>query len=244
MHRALAHFKLGPMNLATSVALLFVFSAIWLALLPRVCRFWSNALETGIRFLPLNARLDLADHNFHILSLHIPYLRMEPVLPTLGIWSVNALLTVLCYAATYLLPAHLKPVIYMGRGIALVQASAFFYFALWPASFPHTPDSYMQALVIAIAAIISIIPLLYALTFYIFDFGLAKKAALTALTMAHLTLFLPLQVLLQALVLQQTVMFMPVLYIVFGMMVDVLIIIAFYSWGMTWSFRAAAAANR
>ena len=244
MHRALAHFKLGPMNLAASVALLFVFSAIWLALLPRVCRFWSGALETGIHFLPLNARLDLADKNFHILTLHIPYLRMEPVLPSLTVWSLTAVLTVLFYAATYLLPAHLKPVIYIVRGIALVQASALFYFAFWPTSFPHTPESYMQALVVAIAAIISIVPVLYALTFYIFDFGLAKKALLTALTMAHLTLFLPLQVLLQALALQQTVMFMPVLYIVFGMMVDVLIIIGFYSWGMTWSFRQPSTANR
>jgi hypothetical protein len=43
----------------------------------------------------------------------------------------------------------------------------------------------------------------------------------------------------QALVLQKTVLFMPVLYIVFGMPVDVLLIIAFYSWGMTWSFRPA-----
>jgi len=244
MHRALNHFRLGPMNLAASVALLVVFSTIWLSLLPRVCRFWSGALATGIRLLPLHARLDLADRNFHVLTLHIPYLRMEPVLPSLGVWSLTALVSLLLFAATYFLPSRLKPVIYIVRGVVLVHASALIYFALWPASFPHTPDSYMQALVIAIAAIISIIPLLFGLTYYIFDFGLAKKALLTALTMAHLTLFLPLQVLLQALVLQQTVLLMPVLYIVFGMMIDVLIIIGFYSWGMTWSFRPAGIANR
>jgi hypothetical protein len=77
------------------------------------------------------------------------------------------------------------------------------------------------------------------LTYYIFDFGLLKKAFLTAVTMVHLALFLPLQVLLQALFLQKTVLFMPVLYIIFGMPVNILIIIAFYSWGMTWSFRPA-----
>jgi len=66
-----------------------------------------------------------------------------------------------------------------------------------------------------------------------------KKAFLTAVTMAHLALFLPLQVLLQALLFQNTVLFMPVLYIIFGMPVNILIIIAFYSWGMTWFFRSA-----
>jgi len=50
-------------------------------------------------------------------------------------------------------------------------------------------------------------------------------------------LFLPFQCLLQALVLQRTVLFMPVLYIVFGMPVDIMLVIGFYSWGMTWSFR-------
>ena len=57
-------------------------------------------------------------------------------------------------------------------------------------------------------------------------------------------LFLPFQVLLQALVLQKTVLFMPLLYIVFGMPLDVMLIIAVYSWGMTWSFRPAPLANR
>jgi len=33
------------------------------------------------------------------------------------------------------------------------------------------------------------------------------------------------------------VLFMPVLYIVFGLPVDVLIILAFYSWGMSWPFK-------
>jgi len=69
------------------------------------------------------------------------------------------------------------------------------------------------------------------------DFGMLSKALLTSTTMAYLALFLPFQCLLQALVLQRTVLFMPVLYIVFGMPIDVMLVIGFYSWGMTWSFR-------
>ena len=83
-----------------------------------------------------------------------------------------------------------------------------------------------------------IVLFLFGLTYYIFDFGLPRKALLTSITMAHLALFLPFQVLLQALVLQKSVLFMPVLYIIFGMPVDVMLVIGFYSWGMTWSFRS------
>ncbi len=243
MHRALAHFHLGPMNLAASSALLIFFSAIWLKLLPRVCEFWSRILVWGVTVLPLHVRVDVAERHIGFLHLQIPYLRMAAILPTLETWSAAGIVTLLLFAATYLLPKDLTPVIYLARGVLIIQGSAVVYFALWPVRFPHTPDQYMEAMVTATMTLITFVPFLYALTYYIFDFGLWRKALLTSMTMAHLTLFLPLQVLLHALILQTTVLFMPVLYIVCGMLVDVLLIIGFYSWGMTWSFRTPKSAR-
>jgi hypothetical protein len=237
MHRALTHFRLGPMNVVASISLFLLFSSIWVIALPWLCGVWNAALAFGLRVLPLNARLDVAEHHFRSLRLLIPYLRMEPILPDLQTWSLVCAATLLLFAGTFFLSQKLVPVIYLARGILLIQASALIYFALWPTSFPHTPDSYMEALAASCIGLISVVPLLFGLTYYIFDFGLLRKAALTAMTMTHLAIFLPFQILAQALVLQKTVLFMPVLYIVFGMPVDVLLIIALYSWGMTWSFR-------
>jgi hypothetical protein len=239
MHRALTHFRLGPANIVTSISLFLVFSSVWLAVLPGLCGMWNKALAAGLRVLPLNARLAVAEHQFRFLRLPIPYLRMEPILPDLETWSLACAITVLLFTGTFFLSKKLVPIIYLARGVLLIQASSLIYFALWPTRFPHTPDSYMEALVASGIGLISVIPLLFALTYYIFDFGLVRKAILTAMTMLHLAVFLPFQVLAQALVLQKTVLFMPVLYIVFGMPVDVLLIIAFYSWGMTWPFRRA-----
>jgi hypothetical protein len=190
--------------------------------------------------LPVRAEIGLAEHHLtRFIRFDIPYLRMEPVPPSAEIWWLTLAVTLALFAATFFLPSRLIPIIYLLRGIMLVPATALLFFAFLPARFPHTPDSYMQGLVTAGTALISIVPLLFGLTYYIFDFGLLKKAFLTAITMVHLALFLPLQVLLQALFLQKTVLFMPVLYIIFGMPVNILIIIAFYSWGMTWFFRSA-----
>jgi hypothetical protein len=237
MHRALTHFRLGPMNVIISISLFLLFSTIWVIALPWLCGIWNRALAMGLRVLPLDARMEVADRHIGFLRLQIPYLRMEPILPDLKTWSLNCAVTLLLFTGTFFLSKKLVPVIYLGRGILLIQASALLYFALWPTSFPHTPDSYMEALVASGIGLISVVPLLFGLTYYIFDFGLWRKALLTALTMLHLTIFLPFQVLAQAMVLQKTVLSMPVLYIVFGMPVEVLVVIAFYSWGMTWSFR-------
>ena len=245
MHRALTHFRLGPLNVSTSVSLFFFFSTIWVLLLPELCRFWNHFLAVSLRFLPLNGTLEVATHRFSTTyRLDIPYLRIYSVLPSLWTWSITCAVTLSLFAGTYLLPRQLAPVVYLSRGILLVQATSLFYFALWPLHFPHAPDSYMEALITSGIGLISVVPLLFALTYYIFDFGLWKKALLTALTIIHLTLFLPFQVVLQALVLQNTVLFMPVLYIIFGMPLDVLLIIAWYSWGMTWSFRPAPKPSR
>jgi hypothetical protein len=237
MHRALTHFRLGPSNVIASISLFLLFFSIWVVVLPWLCGLWNRALALGLRLLPLNARLDIAEHHFGFLQLRIPYLRMQPILPDLRTWSLVCAVTLLLFTVTFFLSKTLVPVVYLARGILLIQATSLIYFALWPTSFPHTPDSYMEALVASGIGLISVVPLLLALTYYIFDFGLLRKAVLTAMTMLHLAIFLPFQVLAQAIVLQKTVLFMPVLYIVCGMPVDVLLIIAFYSWGMTWSFR-------
>lgn len=240
MHRALAHFRLGPMNLVIAIFLFIGFSSVWLVLLPKICRFWTHLLVLGIRILPLHAQLGLARHHLTpFISFDIPFLRMEPVLPSALDWWLTGGLTVALFAVSFVLSGKLIPVKYLLRGVLLVTATDLLYFVLLPARFPHTPDSYMEGLVTAGIALISFVPLLFGLTYYIFDFGLVKKAFLTAIAMTHLVLFLPLQILLQALLLQKTVLFMPVLYIIFGMPVNILIIVAFYSWGMTWSFRSA-----
>jgi len=239
MHRALAHFRLGPMNLVIAISLFVFFTAIWLALLPKVCQFWNRVLGLGISLLPLRASLGLAQHHLTpFLRFDIPFLRLEIVLPSSQTWWLTCAATAALFAATFFLPSKMIPVIYLLRGILLVPATSLFYFAFLPARFPHTPDSYMEGMVTAGIALISTVPLLFGLTYYIFDFGLMKKAFLTAITMTHLALFLPLQVLVQALFLQKTVLFMPMLYIIFGMPINILIIIAFYSWGMTWFFRS------
>jgi hypothetical protein len=238
MHRALTHFRLGPANLLTSISLFLFFSGIWVVLLPSLCRFWTAFLQLSIRLLPLQATLEVAEHRFNSLRLEIPYFRIYSALPSLWMWCLICGVTILLFAGTFFFPQKLVPMIYLSRGILLVQATSLVYFALWPLRFPHAPDSYMEALITSGIGLITVVPLLYALTFYIFDFGFWRKAFLTAITIAHLALFLPFQVVLQALVLQTTVLFMPVLYIIFGMPVQVLLIIAFYSWGMTWSFRS------
>ena len=208
-------------------------------MLPLVCRLWTRIFAFGIRSLPLRAELGLAEHHWTpFLNFNIPYLRMEPVLPSAQIWWLSCAVTLLIFVATYFISQRLIPVIYLLRGSLAGAGDCVVVFCIYSSPF----SAHSGQLSGRVRNIWNRIDLAgasaFGLTYYIFDFGLPRKALLTSITMAHLALFLPFQVLLQALVLQKTVLFMPVLYIIFGMPVDVMLVIGFYSWGMTWSFRS------
>lgn len=245
MHRSMAHFTLRGRNLVSALFVLLLFSLAWLVWLPRVCALWWHILAVGIRYLPLRADLLVASHRLTSgLIIQVPYLSVPPAPPTPLIWATTLIVVIALFCASYLFPSDWAPVAYLLRGLLFVQGTALAYFALLPAKFPHSPASYLGGLSTSALALISVVPSVFGITYYIFDFDLKQKAALTFLTMAHLTLFVPLQLILHALVLQVSVLFMPVLYIAFGVPLDVLIIVSFYAWGMSWQTQRQVATGR
>lgn len=239
MHRSMVRYVMSPSDLITVLLLVILLTFVWLLLLPYVGHMWVRIMDFGIHHLPIRAQLQVSI--FHLgpyVHFEIPFPAMDAILPDARTWQITGLATLALFVGTFFLPPTFIPLTYMGRGILILQFSALVYFAVMPAEFPHTPNSYLEGLFGAGMAFITIVPTVFGFTYFIFKFSLEQKIALAVMTMAHLSIFLPLQILAQALVLQKTVMFMPVLYIGFGLPMEVLIIIAFYSWGMTWQFRA------
>ncbi len=235
MHRALNRFVLEPSDLVTAALLVLLFTFAWIVALPWICRMWEHIFAAGIRLMSLRCEIGVREHFVTpYLRFLVPFPRMNGVSPNARTWWTTAAVVTALFAATYLLPKRFTPITYLVRAVLFIQVTALIYFLWIPARFPHTPDSYMEGMVTYGIALIAIIPMLFGLTYYIFRFRLIRKATLTAMTMAHLAVFFPLQMLAQAVVLEKSVLFMPVLYIVFGLPVDVMIILAFYSWGMSW----------
>jgi hypothetical protein len=237
-HRALARYILRPADLVSASALVTAVMFVWLTLLPAVCRFWHDVFVFWIHRMGLEAQIVGQPHQITpYLRFSIPSLQFASPLPSPMIWWATAALCAGLYAATYFLRREMLPLSYLVRGVLLIQISALAYFGIISAQFVHTANDYMAGMMTTGLTLISLVPVLFGLTYYIFDFGLVKKFAVTAITMAHLTVFMPLQLLLHARLLQVSVLFMPVLYVAFGLMLDVLVVIAFYSWGMSWDFR-------
>jgi len=236
-HRALKRIRVERRARVEAAALAAAFVLGWLLLLPWVSRGWRFLFALGGEALGIPGGVAATHYGAGPLpDFDLPTLAaVAPPAPTTMVWWVTAVVTVVALAASLFLPERATPLAYLLRASGALQASALIYMALRPRGLPYELPAYVQTLLWGGIGVIALVPVVYGLTYYIFDFGLRKKAALTAATMLHLSVFLPLQCLLQAYVLQRlSLLFLPLLFVLFGMLLEVMMLVALYAWGMSW----------
>lgn len=234
-HRAFVRLRLSPRRVLESATIALIGTASWIALLPTVGRFWGHILAFWGARLELKSEVILVPQGW---GSHIHF-----ALPCFGLsagpasgtaWWITTGVTALAFIASFLLTEEALPWAYLIRAFCLLQATALGYFAVASARFPHDLPGYTVSMLVFSCILIGLVPMLYAFTFYLLNFSLAQKLLLTLVTVAHLVLFVPQQYMLHIYLLHASVLFMPVLYFVFGPFLDILAFVGFYSWGMSW----------
>jgi hypothetical protein len=234
-HRAFVRLQLRSRRIVESGALALLGAGLWIAALPLVGRLWAYIFAFWGAYLGLKSNVILVPQGW---GRHIQF-----ALPCFGLaagpasgatWWTTTAITVLAFVATFFLGDEAVPWSYLIRGFCLLQATALVYFATASARFPHDLPGYTVSMLVFSCILIGLVPVLYAFTFYLLDFSFAQKLSLTAATVGHLVLFVPQQYMLQVYLLHGSVLFMPLLYFVFGPFLDILTFIGFYSWGMSW----------
>lgn len=234
-HRAFVRLRLTPRRLVESAALASLGTASWIALLPVVGRFWGRVLAFWGSQLGLKSDVILVPQGWgrHI-HFALPCFGLAAGPATGTAWWITTGVTVLALIASFLLAEEALPWAYLIRAFCLLQATALGYFAVASARFPHDLPGYTVSMLVFSCILIGLIPVLYAFTFYLLNFSFAQKVFLTLATVVHLVLFVPQQYMLHIYLVHASVLFMPVLYFVFGPFLDILAFIGFYSWGMSW----------
>lgn len=165
----------------------------------------------------------------------IPYYTAAAEWPTqtqmIGGWIAVAVLALL----GVLLRGRALPLGYLLRGIAIVQLSAQIWFTLAEPPFAYTLSGYIGGLLQSGIVILVLSPFLVALTFFVFEFPLIHKAFLAVALVVHLAVMIPLQATVHAWIISHvSLLAMPVLFLVFGILLDIFVYVALYGWGMSW----------
>ena len=234
-HRAFAYLHIGFKEIFTAVMLVATLGYAWVRLLVPVSNFWGRVFAYWTKALQLDGTVMVSPQQWtdHV-RFNLPYVSAAagPVDP--HTWWITGVVTLAVFAVTYFISEEYTPWMYLLRFLVLIQGTALVYFVFFSARFPHDLPSYTVSMLYFGTILIGLIPLILGFTYYLFDFNIFKKLALTLMSMAYLAAFLPFQYMLHVYLLQKSILFMPILYFAFGPFLDVLVFVSLYSWGMSW----------
>jgi hypothetical protein len=239
-HRAFRRLPLSRAKIAVSAILALALCLGWVFASPWIVAWWALAIERSRHALGLPGETTVALYAWGpLLRLAVPVLSVASGPPSRQIWIVTAVVTALAGIGTFALPLRFLPLALVIRAGVFVQGTALAYFYFIPERFPYVVADYTLGGLWVGFMVIATVPLLFGLTFYIFDSGIHVDAGLTLLVMLHLAVLLPFQYVLHAYLLYHfSLLLMPVLFTFFGLAIEVLICIALYGWGISWNATA------
>lgn len=149
--------------------------------------------------------------------------------PATGV--VAAALVIGAFASTWWMSDRQVPLKYLVRLLCVVQASALLFFMFVPTSFPYSMTGHLASLLNAGYYLMLAIPPLLALGWGVLRIPLHQKLLYPALMLAYFAFMLPHKALLHAVVVQHfSALYMPLLYLCFGAVLDLMVFVALYSW--------------
>ncbi len=238
-HRALLFSPSNPTKIAGAVLLPIAFLVLWYLVRDHVSNAWLAMFDAWRAILGVSGYVTMVGYEVgEWTRFSVPYLYVPANLPGDTAWWLGVGFVVVLVVGSFLISHAYLPVAYLLRIVALFQGCAQFFFAFWPNQFPYSAAGYIHGMLIAGLMLITLIPVILGFTYYLFDFSLWRKIGLTLMMMVHLAILIPLQYAVHAYILHHcSLLFLPVLFFVFGLPLNVLVFIAFYTWGFSWKNR-------
>ncbi|NIM18917.1 MAG: hypothetical protein GTO42_02680 [Candidatus Latescibacteria bacterium] len=235
-HRALLTSPRELTKIIPSAILPLLMFVGWLYTLNWVSLAWAHILDFWRAVLGLGGYITTSYYHLgDFYKFSVPYLHITSDPPDYFTLLLGGLATVLVLLITFVIPRRYLPIIYLVRVAVFFHACAQIFFAFIPVYFPYGASGYIHGMLIAGLFLIALVPILLGFTYFIFDFNLAKKLLLTLLMMLHLSILIPVQYMAHAYILHHmSLLFLPILFFVFGLPFQVMTFIAFYSWGSSW----------
>lgn len=225
---AFAGLRMTPRGLVELLLVAVLPVAVLLALRPGLMDVWHSLMLWWCRHLSLP--LDLVRTGAPTsLEWRVSYEGDMVPDPVTGVLTATAVIG--AFAGTWWMSDRQTPLKYAVRLLCAVQASALLFFLFMPNRFPYTLTGHLAALLNAGFDLMLAVPVLLALGWGVLRVPLWQKLLFPLLMELYFALMLPHKALLHALVLEHfSALFMPLLYLCFGSVLDLMVFVALYAW--------------
>jgi hypothetical protein len=229
-HRAINRLAMRPALLLQSLILILGFCGVLLVLKPQLFVLWRYIIEfwAGLLDMPLGSVALRDDES----ALGLRWTRNAGAdLPSNATLALTALVTLVAFFCSFAMNGSALPLKYLVRILCAVQTLSLLFFWVAAAQFPYSVASHMRDMSTNGYVIMVAIPVLLSLGYYVLNIGVTTKVAHTVAILLFFVVLVPHQIVGHALILQHfSLLFMPLLYVCFGALFDMLVFIALYSW--------------
>jgi len=244
MHRALVTIEMSSFSRISAIIMPAVFCALIWLFMPLFIDGWGNIFEFWMQNI-YGGHASFKEVIILGQSLKMPFPVLEAQAPSERMVYMNLLVCVIAFLISFIVPKRLAPLNYLVRAALLIQASASIDRIISPEDFPYTLEIYITDSLSLAVYLVFLLPVVLGFIYYIFDFGLLRKIALTVLMLCYYYITIPCQYMLHAyLINEYTLLMLPLMYLLFGTLLDVLMFVSIYSFGMSWHSNKRALEGR
>lgn len=230
-HRSLGSVAISPFQIVQTVLLPIVLCLLMLGFEPAMLSFWRLVILFWSSRLGLPLQASEIGDGVGTLVFFWNTSDSHSDMPDQNIWLATAMLTFVAFALTSKLDKEKLPLKYLVRILCFIQTLSLVFFLVAPSQFPYSVSDHVGDILSAGHILMFVTPIMLALGYYLLQVRAVVKVLHTILILGYFVVMIPHQVVLHALILHHfSSLFMPILYICFGAVFDVLIFVALYSW--------------
>lgn len=234
-HRSLLRFEFPKRRLVSILLIPVMFDLLIWRLEPFYADLFARLFRSGLPLLGLSADITFTTTGAGMPGWIFPVVSMPSYLPGVATLGLSAAAIVAVLILSRYIPDRFLPGAYLLRFMAFIHSVSILYFALYPTRFPHDVPTHLASSFEAGIWLMMVLPWVLGLVYNVFDFSLWHKLTLPLVCTLFLALAIPFQLLTHAYILSQaSLLFLPMLYLLFGILPLTLGCIGFYGLWMSW----------
>lgn len=216
------------------IILPILFNVITLYSLNYITDFWGQALEYALPNLGYDSNIIYNKYSLAHVHFLLPSVNIEANLPDVGIWLISNFLILAMYCLSFYFSDEYTPLKYFLRVFLVLIFITLLYMLFFPNGFMYTIFFYTKSGFMQIMSLLFVIPWIYLFTYYFFGYRFVNKIIITCTALIYFIILAPFQYLFNACLIHIfSLMLMPPLFFYAGLMINLLAIIAFCSYGIS-----------
>lgn len=211
-----------------------VFNLATLFSLNIISKFWGVIINFFLTKLPFEFSVLYTKYFLFYYSFLVPSINLAASPPDAIAWWSYLVISVVVFLLSFLISDKYTPLIYYTRTFCVMLWFILIFFFFFPARFPYEISLFTKTGFLQNISLLFATPWIYCFTYYMFGYRAKRKIIITSVTLIYFIILAPFQYMINACLIHfYSLVLMPILYVYFGLMVNIFAAVALFAYGVS-----------